>query len=271
MAVITLTANTNYSALSVADGDTIELNNFQLTLDVNPTAQNIIVTAVGNNGTLLLGSPSVFDCIGWQYFGGNVDFLGNIPADKTLGGLSLTASATNNIRGIVTLDGTFLGDVYGGSAPGSNGCVTNNGTIGGSVFAGAGSSSHGCNTNNGRIMGNSTGGSGATRYGCNNNNGTILGSAIGGSQVSAFGVNTNNGNVIGGIVDNTAVGISVFRGSVLFVTGAGVSATIPATIKTIYSLFGPLAGTATIDAGTTVVELTTDTAPPGFSLSQLIN
>jgi hypothetical protein len=295
MAVITLTANTNYSALSVADGDIIELNGFQLTLDVNPTAQNIIVTAAGNAGTLVLGAPSVFDCVGWTYQAGTTSIIPSIGIDKTLGGISVTAGSVANARGISILNGVFLGDVIGGSVNNAPGCNQNFGIIKGHAIGGSVSGAHGIATNNGTTEGNAVGGSASGAYGVNINNGTILGDcvagtggagrnglqnnggivlglAIGSATDNANGINANSG-LVGGIIDNTGKGIETYRGSVLFVGGADVSATIPATVKTIYSLFGPLSGSAIIAPGTEVIELSTGGGggPLGFSLSQLVN
>jgi hypothetical protein len=282
MATITLTANTNYSALSVANGDTIDLAGFALTFDVNPAETGVIVQSPGTNGTIAIGSPSTYDFSGWSFTAGNVSLLSTLAAGKTVGG-TWTGGAANT-RAIVTNNGIINGSVRGGAGVNSYGVNTNAGIINGNVLAQNGQAAFGVSFNSGTINGNVTGGSVSGGSGVNNNLGLIIGDVIGGTGFNCTGVASNTGSIIGtitggtgsiahgvgscwGIVDGaivngTATAIGTYP-PVFFCRGDLLQTTIPSTVQRLYS-FGAINPLATNNAIATTI-LSTSTGTAGFT------
>ncbi len=289
MATITLVANTNYSALvGLANGDTIALAGFRLTIDAQPTHTGIFVTTVGTAGTVVVNSS--YNMSTWSFTAGKGTLIATFPTGATAG--TVTGGTSGGANGITTNNGTVINVVGGSSA--ANGISTNNGTVstatGGSASGGhavatngvsgvistaAGGSvnnAQGCSTNNGSITAanggttsnstavatnngiitTATGGSATSANGVGTNNGTVT-TAVGGSVANAFGVTTNNGLVLN-LTDAFANAVSVWNGRSTFVFGPGVAGTIKSPITTIYSL-GAMNPAATLPGGATVVTL----------------
>ena len=254
MATITLTGNTNYSALTVANNDTIALAGFRLTLDVVPSQTGVSVTTVGTAGTVVFGLVTSYPLVGWTLTAGTGILISSIASGVTVGAAVVGGSATN-VATVNTNNGIISGSVTGGSASGANGVAVNNGIISGAVTTGSVSGAFGVSSNNGTISGSVTGGSASGAYGVNANNGTISGSVTGGSVSGAYGVATNNGNCIGGLTNATGSAVLTWRGSAHIVNGPLSAITFPSTITTLYSLFGAMSGSATVDPATTVITL----------------
>jgi len=271
MAIITLIANTNYSALTVADGDTIRLAGFALTFDVNPSQTGVTVEAPSTNGTIVIGAPNTYDFTGWSFLAGNQVLLATLASGKTVGG-SWRAGAANT-RAITTNNGVINGNVQGGTGVNAYGVQTNNGTINGNVIASSGQSSNGVFTNAGTINGNVTGGSTSGAAGIDANNGLISGNVTGGSAFACHGVRVNNGPIIGDLTGgsiNTANGISINYGiidgaiinstgtaigtypAVFFCRGNLLQTTISSTVQRLYS-FGSINPLATNNAVSTTI------------------
>jgi hypothetical protein len=188
MATITLTANTDVSALSLANDDTIDLAGFVLTFDVQPTVTGIQVTTPGTNGTCVFPVACVIPT--WDFFGGSNTLPGMIdtlPANCEIG--TITGGAGANSRGVSTNDG-IIGSAFAGSGLQSHAVLTNNGTVT-SVVGGLGSNANGIITNNGTVT---TSEGGAVGRGINTNNGTVT-TANGSATSTAEGINLNNGTV----------------------------------------------------------------------------
>lgn len=188
MATLTLTANTDYSSLTIDDDDTIDLDGFELTIDVQPDEENIDVITPGKAGTVVLSGG--WDLSTWSFTSGTATIIDTVPAGAVIG--SVTGGTENNVRGVMTNNGTIL-NCTGGTANGTHGIDTNNGTVTNATGGSGGSTSTGVATNNGTIT-NATGGSGSSAFGVNTNNGTVI-NATGGSTGNATGINTNNGTV----------------------------------------------------------------------------
>jgi hypothetical protein len=271
MATITLAGNTNYSALTVADGDTIALAGFALTFDANPTAINVIVQSPGSNGTIVIGSPNTYDFTGWTFTAGNATLLTTLSAGKTVGGTWIGGGS--NTRAIATNSGTINGDVRGGSGANSYGVNINSGTINGNVRAQNGDSAFGVSTNNGTINGNVTGGTVSNGRGLSTNNGLINGHVTGGSAFSTHGVGINNGSICGNVTGGTTatangVGVcyGIIDGAIINGTGAAIGTfppvffargnllqtTVPSTVQKFYS-FGEINPFATNNAVATTI------------------
>jgi hypothetical protein len=272
VAIITLTANTNYSALTVANGDTIVLAGFALTFDVNPAETNITVQTPGTAGTIVIGAPNTYGFSGWSFTAGTVVLLSALASGKSVGG-TWTAGAGSNTRAITTNNGTINGNVLGGSGVNAFGVQTNNGTINGNVVALNGQSGNGVLTNNGIINGNVTGGSISAAAGIQNNLGRIIGNVTGGSAFGCHGIGVNSGSVIGDVTGGsvtTANGIGTSYGiidgaiingtgaaigtypSVFFCRGNLLQTTIPNTVQRLYS-FGSINPLATNNAVSTTI------------------
>jgi hypothetical protein len=270
MATVTLIANTNYSALTLANDDTIDCAGFVLTLNIQPTHTGIQVTSPGTAGTVVFSGAWLLPT--WDFFAGANGFggmIGTLPTGATI--KSITGGSASNGTGIATNNGTVT-TAIGGSGTSANGIVTNNGTVttarGGAVTSGAGvstnngtvtlaiggttASSTGIATNNGTVT-TANGGTFGSGLGVGTNNGTVT-LALGGSGgVANHGVSTNNGLCLR-LTDGTGRGVSIWRGSQCFVEGPYIAGVIPTNIKTIYSL-GALSGSATIAGDATVVTL----------------
>ncbi|WP_417744837.1 hypothetical protein [Rosistilla oblonga] len=265
MATHTLVANTNVSALSLANGDTIDLAGYKLTFDVDPAATDVTVETPGTAGTVEFSVDC--DLSTWDFIAGTTTLISVVPSGVSIGTVSggtaaaahgcgtnngtigtVNASDVSNARGCNVNNGT-IGTVNGGSGGNSRGCGTNNGEIG-TVNGGSGSDARGCADNNGTI-GTVNGGSVAAAYGCSNNNGTI-GTVNGGT--AAQGVQTNNGTILNIRDSDYADAVRVYSGSVLFTNGPTLATTLPSTITTLYHL-GPLTDSAVIPETTTTIEL----------------
>jgi hypothetical protein len=234
MATITLTGDTNYSALSVANGDTIDCAGFVLTLDVQPTETGVQVTSPGTNGRVVFSDG--WNLSTWDFFAGastTAGMISTLPSGATI--KSMTAGASTNAYGINTNNGTVI-SLTSGSGSAAVGILTNNGTVttatGGSggggarcvftnsasgvittLIGGPSGGATGCNTNNGTIgtatasgvaavetnngtITTATGGSASAANGCNTNSvGATIASVIGGSANNANGCNANNGTI----------------------------------------------------------------------------
>jgi hypothetical protein len=246
MTTTTLTGNTNSSALSLANGDTIDCAGFRLTLNAQPSATNISVVSPGTAGRVTISGA--YDLSTWNFTPGTGTLIdGSIPSGCTVG--TVNGGSTNNAQGCNTNNGTIT-NVNGGSANTTAGVLNSFGVIT-NCTGGTGAAATvgvGCGNNYGLIT-NSTG---AKAVGCNFNGGTIT-NAIGSSSFSVAGVGTNSGIVLN-LDDNTGDAIGTFYGTVFLCLGPGVLGKIKAPIATIYSL-GKMSTSATLPAGSTVIEL----------------
>jgi len=300
MATITLAANTNVSALSLANDDTIDLAGFELTFDVEPTVTGIQVTTPGTAGTCVFPVACVIPT--WDFLAGTGAMIATLPANCEIGGV--TGGSIANIFGVNINNGT-VNTANAGDATGANGVRTNNGTVttanGGSVgganavnlnngtvtTANGGSvgNANGINANNGTVT-TANGGSAVNTRGINTNNGTVttanggsvnganginanngtVGRANGGSNAGSIGVSINNGTCLRAF-DNTGPAILTSRGDFKLVIGPEFQTTIdnPAgDLTTIYSI-GPLSELATIPAGVQVITLSEGIGTAGFT------
>lgn len=225
MATITLTSNSNYSSLSVADGDTIELNGFQLTFDINPVAINVQVQTPGKAGTIILGVPATYDFVGWTFIAGTAALLTTVASGKSVGG-DWTAGTAGNTHAIATNSGTINGNVTGGSNTGASGVNVNNGVINGNATGGSATNAAGVNNQSGTLNGNATGGSGSGACGVITNIGRITGSVTGGTASTAHGVSENRGRCDGTVTGGSggsAAGVLVNNGTILGLVTGGVN------------------------------------------------
>lgn len=257
MADVTLGANANYSALTVANGDRILLAGHTLTLDVNPTQTGVEVNNQASGGTMVFGGLSSYTLTGWIFRPGSAQLIATIPATATITngvfyGLASYAGTANavdtnagtlancTINGAATSSGQGetirlnSGTINGGSLIGiARGALNDNtGTINNAAIHGSATASFGIGvaTNDGTINGGTiTAGSFSSTYGVNTNNGTINNAVItGGSASAANGVDQNNGNIknctlVGGTAA-AAYGVDVNTGSLVGVTITGGSA-----------------------------------------------
>ena len=224
MAVITLVANTDYSALSVADGDTIALSTFTLNLDAIPAQINVIVST-SSTGKMTLLSATNYPLTGWTMTAGTGPLIDSVPSGTTLGG-TLIGGATSSGIGCTTNSGTIT-NCTGGTGGNSFGCITNSGTITNCTGGSGTSFSYGCQTNNGTIT-TCVGGTAGNSVGCGINNATIT-TLSGGANSGSVGVVINSitgtiGTVVGGSGIGT-VGVLTNNGTITQSTGGGVSGT----------------------------------------------
>lgn len=218
MAVFTLTANSNYSAIkgSLDNGDTIRCDTFRLTVDEQPALTNITVDSPGTAGRMTVSGA--YDMSTWSIIAGTVALIdGTFPSGATLG--SSTGGSANNAHGIQTNAGT-VGTATGGGVNGSHGIETNNGTV---TTADSGNTlgSHGVATNSasGSIT-NANGGSGANGIAVLTNNGAIT-NANGGSGTQEHAVRTNNGTVVNAIAGSGGRGVNINNGTIEKATASG--------------------------------------------------
>jgi hypothetical protein len=279
MATITLTGNTTYSTLTVANGDTINLDGFALTIGAQPSETNITVNTPGKAGTVTISGG--YDLSTWSFTAGTAVLITTIPSGCTIGTLNGGAAAgatTNNgsvttvnggtgtnIVGIGTNNGTVT-NANGAAASGSIAVNINAGTIT-NATAGSAANAHGCSTNNGTIT-TATGGSASAAHGCSTNNATVI-SAAGGTNAAAYGISLNNGTCLK-LDDNTGAAINTFRGTVFFCFGPDILGSIKAPITTIYSL-GKMSTSATLPVGSTLIEMKEGLTGGGFPLSRIVN
>lgn len=291
MAVFTISANTNYSAIkaSLANGDTIRIdtNAVRLTVDEAPLLTGITVDSPGVSGRMTVSGA--YDMSTWSIVAGTVALIdGTFPAGAALG--NVTAGSGTSAAGININSGTVTGDATGGTGIAAIGVNTNNGTIEGNVVATAANSSFGCDTNNGTIRGNVVGGTGPSAHGLQSNigtvqgnvtggsgsargmmfnRGTIVGNIVGGTSVAALGVNLNSGVILGGTQNDVGAAIGGFLGSTLLINGPLCQISIPASVTKIYALFGAFTGSATIPIGTEVIVLSEGTS--GIPIGRIIS
>jgi hypothetical protein len=248
MATITLTGNTNVSALSLANNDTIDLAGFVLTFNAQPAVTGIQVTTPGTAGTCVFSVTCVIPT--WGFFAGTVALISSLPVGCSIG--SATGGTGAFSRGVVTNEGE-VGVATGGSGGNSQGVATNNAKVGVAI-GGTGTNVSGVAINNGTIE-TATGAGGGGTHGVQSNNGTVV-TANGGSSVSSRGVSANNGTVLRAF-DSVGLAIDISRGDFKLVNGPDFQTTINNPnndITTIYSI-GPLSNLATVPVGATVIEL----------------
>lgn len=257
MTTYTLAANTNVSALTLVDGDTIDCNGFKLSIDVQPTAININVGSPLKNGTVdFTGTGLTANLSTWTFTAGGAIMISSLPAGVTIGNAWGSATAGRvcvgsnfgtilNARGGAYAAGIGHGvninfgtitTAWGNSFPGvlAYGVNSNLGTIG---FA-RGDNGAACNTNfgiineafggsvssnsrgivtNNGVVGTATGGSVFGAVGMLNNNGQVD-RAVGGSIAGAFGVDVNNCQVFRA-TDNACRAVNDWNGTTKFVFG----------------------------------------------------
>jgi hypothetical protein len=230
MATITLTADTDYSALSLSNGDDIDCAGFILTLDIQPTETEIDVVSPGTNGRVVFSGAWVIPT--WDFYAGSstaVGMIGTLPSGAEI--RSITGGGINNARGI-NINNGIVGTSTGGSGSSSHGIHTNNGSV--ETSTGGGASANGVTINNGYID-STVGGSGTNSQGVNTNQSTgTVGTATPGTGGNAQGVNINNGHIETAIgststtfvpvvnTNNGTIG-SVTAGSVNGATGVGTN------------------------------------------------
>jgi len=219
MATVTLAADTDYSALTVADGDTIELAGYTLAMDAVPTEINVIVQTVGTAGKMTLLGSTDYPLTGWTMTAGSSFLIATVPIGTTLGG---------------------------------------------SLFSGTVAGAYGCSNNYGTIISITSGATYAV-YGCNLNYGTIT-TCTAGTTYGAYGCAINYGIILN-ITDGATIAVLRWDGSITFMFGPGVQGIVPANITTLYVL-GALSGSATIDAGTTVTELSAAGGGGGIQIAR---
>lgn len=280
MATITLTAATNYSALTVASGDTIDCAGFRLTINSQPAQTNISVISPGTAGTVTISGA--YDLSTWSFAAGTTTMITTIPSGCTIG--TLTGGTAISAVGASTNNGT-VATVNGGSANSAHGVTTNTGTItsvlGGSAIsafgvanssgtittATGGPNVQGVNSNSG-IVTNAIGSATSGNAGVTRNSGTVI-NAIGSTTTAANGIGNNNGICLN-LDDNTGDAIGTYEGRVFFCLGPGVLGKIKAPITTIYSL-GKMSTSATLPAGSTLIEMKEGLTGGGFPLSRIVN
>jgi len=249
----------NVSGGATASTNCVTTNNGTIAGSVTGGSGSNAFAVNSNNGTIT-GNVT----------GGSVGRAVNTNAGTITGGLTGGSGATAFAVNINS--GTITGSVTGGSVVGAAGIQTNTGLISGNVFGTSTAGVFSVTNNNGTITGNVTGGSAANCDAVSINSGTITGLCTGGTNSTANAVQNNYGNCIGGLVDSTANAVAVFTGTTHLVHGPLTQVTIPATITTLYSLFGPLHASAVVGPGTTVTVLQTggSTRPSNPFLQQVI-
>jgi hypothetical protein len=279
MATITLTAATNYSALTVASGDTIDCAGFRLTLNTQPAETNISVVSPGTAGRVTI--TGALDLSTWSFTPGTGTMIDNqVPSGATVG--TINGGSAISAIGCATNNGTVI-NVNGGSANSASGILNNNGTIT-NVVGGSAVSAFGVNNNNNAAAAtNATGGTvaaingnfgqvtnayGAAAPAITANSGTVV-NAFGSTTANVNAIVTNNGTCLN-LDDNTGDAIGTFNGRVFFCLGPGVLGKIKAPITTIYSL-GKMSTSATLPAGSTLIEMKEGLTGGGFPLSRVVN
>jgi hypothetical protein len=252
MTTITLVANTNYSALTVANDDTIDCNGFRLTIDVQPSETGIAVITPAKAGKVTVSGA--YDLETWAFTAGTSALIdGTLPSGSVVG--SVQGGTGSNSFGCNVNNGTIL-TATGGTGQSSYGVKTNNSVVV-SSFGGAGylTQSHGVNVNNGTVT-TATGGSGRFAHGIATNNATCY-QAIGGTaSPDAYGINVNNGTCLRATNGNS-LAIKNSSGDFKLIDGPNFNTTLTdtySTITTIYSI-GTINPSAIIPGHITVVEL----------------
>jgi hypothetical protein len=239
MATVTLTANTDVSALTLANDDTIDLAGFVLTFDVQPTVTGIQVTTPGTAGTCMFPVDCVIPT--WDFFGGS-----------------------NTSAGMINTLPTFaeIGSITGGTASNSRGVSQNNGIIG-LAIGGSGGAAHGCTVNTGTIR-TANGGIGANAAGIDFNHGSVH-TANGGPATGSWGIRNHYGTCLRAF-DFVEQALRFSRGDFKLVIGPDFQSSLEPgrDITTIYSI-GPLSELATIPAGVQVITLSEGTGTAGFT------
>jgi hypothetical protein len=190
MATITLAANTNVSALTLANGDTINCNGFRLTIDVQPAQTNVNVISPGTNGTLAISGA--WNLSTWDFTAGTALMLDTLPAGVSVG--TVTGGSSSNARVFNNNNGTINNLVHGSDNNTGIGTNTAIGTIVNCTGSATVTSGHGCSVNNGIIV-NANGGQANNAKGVLSNNGTIT-NATGGGHATAGGVGFNNNRIV---------------------------------------------------------------------------
>jgi hypothetical protein len=220
MATVTLTGDTNYSALTLANDDTIACAGFILTLDIQPIETGIQVTSVGTNGRVVFSGA--WNLPTWDFFAGastSSGMINTLPVGATI--KSIRGGSGVLSHGIGTNSGTVI-TCTGGSGGSARGIQTNNGVVTSSI-GGTGNGAHGIDINNaGCTVTTATGGTTGNQKGVNTNNGTVI-TANGGGINGSTGINTNNGTVTTANGGTTAgaygININGYSGIVTTVNG----------------------------------------------------
>jgi hypothetical protein len=223
MAIFTINANTNYSAIkdSLSNGDTIRIatNAVRLTVDEAPLLTNITVDSPGVSGRMTV--TGAYDMSTWSIIAGTVTLIdGTFPAGATLG--SATGGSSNFASGITTNNGTVI-TCIGGASTNARGIETNNGNVITATGGRTAGGTHGINVNNG-IVTTANGSSAIGAMGVLTNNGIVT-TANGGGFSNSRGVLTNNGTVItaNGGSASTTHGVEANNGTVITANGGNVS------------------------------------------------
>lgn len=246
MTTHTLTANTNLSSLTLANGDSIALAGWQLTIDNLPTATGIDVTTVGTAGTVVFSGAGVNAQLDtWSFTAGTTALISSIPSGVTIG--TLTGGTGSNCHGANSSSGYVI-TLNSGSGPNALGISTNTGRVGT-----ANALTRNCiNTNTGTVE-LANGSTTSAAQGVATNYGVVL-VAQGNFN---YGVNFNYGMALA-IKDGAQIGVSHNYGSIKLIDGPNFTGTFFTDggnqTTTIYSI-GAVNGSATIPGDITVIEL----------------
>lgn len=259
MATVTLGANANISALTFANNDTIALAGFTLNFDVSPSQTGVSVTSVGSAGKITLGAPSSYPLTGWQFTAGTGPLLASLAAGKSFGG-NATGGTASGAHAVAANYGNLTGNMKGGSAANACGCYINysTGVIAGTLTGGSANTAYGTLANEGKITGGVVGGSVAGAHGVSHHRSIAMGLVTGGSAVGSFGIDNCLGVALGGIVPGVGLAIGSYGGDTILLNGPLCQSVLPASLATIYSLFGPISPLATVNPGTQVIVLSGD-------------
>lgn len=244
MTIHTLIADTNLSSLTLANGDSIALAGWQLTIDNLPTATGIDVSTVGTAGKVAFSGTGVDAQLPtWSFTAGTGPLISLVPS------------------------GVWIGTVNGGSASAAYGVNSNTGTVttanGGSV-----NGAYGVKNNTGTVT-TANGSSASDAYGVKNNYCLVVLATGGSGSSTAYGVFSSWGEVLS-VTPGTSRAVGSFSGDIKFIFGPTFNGVFTpsstAATTTIYSV-GAVSGSATIPGDITVIELSEGTS--GISQSRV--
>lgn len=251
MTTHTLVANTDYSSLTVANGDTIELAGYTLNFDVVPTETGVIVQTPATTGKLTFALTTTYPLTGWVMTAGTGPLIATVASGQEIGGKIIGGTAAG-ARGVTTIAaGGAVNEVQGGTATSTEGVLTNNGTVASATGGSSGSSCHGVSTNaSGGVVAAAYGGIANGAHGVGTNaSGATVAAAYGGSVAGAQGVSANNGTVgasTGGSAASTS-GVINNNGTVGSATGG-----THATAYGVATCIGMITGAMTDSTGKAV-------------------